>query len=402
MSMADCRDRCHTVPHQPMPRQTPPHLFTVAVMNPAVQRLGNPLMERLRRPEFQTSLIQMVKIIFATTLAWWISVNFLETSLPFLAPWTALLTIQATAYRTLSRGVQSTIASVLGIVVTFMVGNFLGVTVWSYAVAIFVGLVIARIRWIREEGITVATTAIFLLSDGFTEESRNFGERMVEIIVGVLIGILVNLLIMPPLRDRQAAGYLDSITRRMGDVLGDMGQEISSSWDTECAEEWIKEIESLESELESAWSTVRFARESRRANPRRHIHLRRQSTAPDPVDGPNWEQVLEQAKDGLSHLHTITHILRDATYDNSPWDERFREKWSAIARDAGQAISDPGVDTDSERLRMRIDDLSREMSEDEDLPSKLWPVYGSLITGLRHIVSLVDEVRAARREEILQ
>ena len=371
---------------------------------PPITRIGTlrtSFMERVRRPEFQTGMIQVIKTIFATTLAWWISVNFLNTSFPFLAPWTALLTIQATAYRTLSRGVQSTIASVLGIVVTFVVGEYLGVTVWTYALALLIGLAIARIRWIREEGITVATTAIFLLSDGFTEQSRDFGERMLEILMGILIGVVVNLLVMPPLRDRQASNYIDNITRQMGDVLEGMGTEISSSWDTERAEEWISQIETVDSELNSAWSTVRFARESRRVNPRSRIHLHKENHVPTPVDAPDWEDLLDQAKDGVSHLRSITHILHGATYADGSWDERFRTQWAAIARDTGQAITDPDMEMNSDQLREQLDNLAHAMSEDRDLPRKLWPVYGSLITALRHIVGLVDGVRAARREQVL-
>lgn len=112
--------------------------------------------------------------------------------------------------------------------------------------------------------------------------------------------------------------------------------------------------------------------------------------------------MLEQAKDGTSHLRSITHILHSATYDDSSWDERFREQWSIIARDTGRAIADPDIEVRSDQLRSRLDDLAHEMSDDDELPSKLWPMYGSLITALRHIVVLVDEVRAARREEILQ
>lgn len=365
----------------------------------AVAQLRTAMTDRLRRPEFQTAAIQGVKIIFATTLAWWFSINFLHTSFPFLAPWTALLTIQATAYRTLSRGVQSTIASVLGIVVTFLVGEYLGVNVWSYALALLIGLAISRIRWIREEGITVATTAIFLLSDGFTEQSRDFSERMVEIVVGVAIGVLVNLLVLPPLRDRQAANYIGSVTRRMGSVLSNMSAGVAVSWDTEGAEEWIREIGTLDEELSSAWSSVRFARESRRINPRGHFHLRRHSRTPPEKEAPSWEDLLTHAREAVSHLRGITYILLAATYAEGPWDDRFRDRWAAIARDAGEAISDPETDTDSRALRNRIDDLAQEMSQDEELPGKLWPTYGSLITALRHIVSLVDEVRATHRVE---
>ncbi|NMB22486.1 MAG: hypothetical protein GX983_03875, partial [Corynebacterium sp.] len=210
-----------------------------------------------------------------------------------------------------------------------------------------------------------------------------------------------NMLVLPPLRDRQAANYLDGVTRRMGEVLENMGEEISSSWDTECAEEWVKEIEAVDAELDTAWSTVRFARESRKVNPRHRILLRRRHV-PVPVESPDWEELVQEARDRLAHLRTIVDIIHGDTYEEGTWDTRFRKQWSEIARDTGRAISDPDIDIDSAQLQDRLDTLAHQMSDDEELPRKLWPIYGSLITTLRYIVSLVDEVRIARHEEILK
>jgi uncharacterized membrane protein YgaE (UPF0421/DUF939 family) len=194
------------------------------------------LRDMARNPEASTAGLQIAKCVIAATGAWWVSVTFLNTSFPFLAPWVALLTIDATAYRTLSRGVQSTVASLLGIGVAFTVGTFLGVSLWTYALALLVGLVVARVRWIRDEGVTVATMSIFILSDGFSEQQQQFGDRMLEIGVGVLVGVVVNLLVLPPMRDRQASRYVDSVNRRMGSVLENMGEEFASSWDTDRAD----------------------------------------------------------------------------------------------------------------------------------------------------------------------
>src|SRR5690625_6123424 len=96
-------------------------------------------------------------------------------------------------------------------------------------------------------------------------------------------------MIIPPLRDRQAARYIDSINRRMGAVLDEMAQEFSRSWDTDRAEEWFQEVSEIEDAVELAWRTVSFARESSRANPRRYIHsLRTAQQAPQPseIQGP--------------------------------------------------------------------------------------------------------------------
>lgn len=357
------------------------------------------LWRQVTSPEGSTAALQIAKCVIAATGAWWISVTFLDTSFPFLAPWVALLTIDATAYRTLSRGVQSTIASLLGIGVAFLVGHLLGVSVWTYALALLVGLVLARLPWIRDEGVTVATMSIFILSDGFSEQQQQFGDRMMEIAVGIVVGVVVNLLVLPPLRDRQASRYVDSVNRRMGSVLENMGEEFASSWDTDHADDWIRETDSINEELNSAWSVVRFARESRRANPRSYLDQLRRARArgqqtPDPEDA-SWEDILRRAGEGVSHLRNLARTLREASYADGEWDTRFREEWASVARDSGRAVANP--DAEVEPLSTRLENLTEQLSNDENLPTIHWPVYGTMITGLQHIVEIVDDVASSRQ-----
>ena len=353
----------------------------------------------LLTPERREQGLQVLKSVIAASAAWWLSVSFLGTEYPFLGPWVALLTIDATTYRTLSRGIQSSIASLLGMLVAFGVGDYLGVSLWTYALALTVGLLLAQLRWIRDEGITVATMSIFILSDGFSEQQQHFGDRVLEITVGIAVGVLVNLLVLPPLRDHQASRYVDSVNRRMGSVLQNMGEEFSTSWDTDRAEAWVVETESITRELNSAWSTVQFARESRRVNPRSYLARLRRSRArgdapPDPGEA-NWEEILRRTDEGISHLRNLARTLREASYATGEWDDRFRERWAEITRDAGRAVAD--VDAEVESLTDRIDGLTADLSDDHDLPTKHWPVYGALITGVRHIVEIVDDVASSRQ-----
>ncbi|NUL46134.1 hypothetical protein F7P69_13160 [Cellulosimicrobium funkei] len=349
------------------------------------------------QPAFLSAVTQTLKCVIAATVAWWFSMNILETQMPFLAPWTALLTVHATVYRSLSHGVQTSIASALGVGLSFVIGNLLGVSVWTYALALLVGMVVARIQWIRDEGIAVATTAIFLLSSGFEDQEPLLMDRMIEVGVGVAVGIAVNLLIIPPLRDRQATRYVDSINRRMGSVLEDMADEFSQSWDTDRAEAWIEQTESMEEDTRTAWEFVRFARESRRANPRLYLHrhgvrLRR------PLSGSGKEddsfEVLARVDEGVSHLRHLARTLHEATYVDGAWDDRFRAQWSAILRDCGRAIADPDADVDP--VNERLTALSESMSQDHDLPRSAWPIYGALITSVRHLAVIVDDVASSR------
>lgn len=346
-------------------------------------------------------VLQIIKMVLAATVSWWLSINFLNTEYPFLSPWVALLTIDATAYRTLTRGAQSVLASLLGILVAFTVGSFLGVSLWTYALALIVGLAIAQVRWIRDEGITVATMSIFILSDGFSEQQQAFSDRMLEIAVGVAVGVVVNLLVFPPLRDRQASRYVDSVNERMGSVLKNMGEEFADSWGTDRAQAWVEETEAISAELDSAWSTVKFARESRRANPRFYFYrLRRErgikaaEAAESQAADASWEEILRRSGEGVSRLRNLSRTMRDEGYDIGNWNDRFREEWAQLARDAGRAIADP--DAEVESLSDRLEQLARDMSGHEDLLNDHWPVYGSMITDLRYIVEIVDDVASSR------
>jgi len=163
-----------------------------------------------RSPETITAALQILKSVLAATLAWWFSTAILSSALPFLAPWVALLTVHVTVHRSLTLGLQTTVASVLGVGLSFAIGSLLGVHLWTFALALLIGLVAARIPWIRDEGVAVATTAVFVLGSGFGEQAPLLVDRILEVVLGVGIGVVVNLVVVPPLRDRQAARYAGS------------------------------------------------------------------------------------------------------------------------------------------------------------------------------------------------
>lgn len=356
--------------------------------------LARRFMDFVRGPEFTTDLIQVVKSVLAATFAWWLSGAVLDSQMAFLAPWTALLTVHATVYRSLSRGVQSTVASTIGVGISFLIGNFLGVSLWTFALALFVGLAGARLSWIRDEGVAIATTAIFVLGAGFDSQQPLLTDRILEIALGVAVGLVVNLIVIPPVRDQQAARYVDSINRQMGDVLVDMASEFSRSWDTDQAENWFSETEAMSRELNSAWQSVRFARESRRINPRVRLPLRGGRANPNPAEAEDYESILQRVDEGISHLRNLARTLREATYAEGEWDTRFRESWTEIVADAGRSIADP--DADVEPVFDRLEQLAVGLSDDQLLPKASWPLYGALITSLRHIVVIVDDVASAR------
>lgn len=338
----------------------------------------------LQSPDFQTNLIQVLKSVIAATAGWWLSVNVLGSSMPFLAPWTALLTVHATVYRSLSRGFQMTVTTGLGVVLSLLIGSFLGVSLWTFALAMLIGLAGSFLVWIRDEGIVIATTAIFILGAGFDNEAPLLVDRLLQVGLGVTIGIVVNLLLVPPLRDLQAARHVDSLVGRMGDVLIDIANETAISWQSDRHDAWIEETISIDQELRTAWQTVRFVRESQRMNPRHWFnqHVRADQNA-------DYEKTLEQLGEGIPHLRHLARTLREPTYVDDLWDDEFRMQWAAIVTDVGTFIKDPAAHVEP------IYDRLRKLSVDsfnDGLPRRKWPIYGAFITSVRQIITAVDDV----------
>src|ERR1044071_6715094 len=129
------------------------------------------LAARLRDPVAWADAAQLVKTVLAAAIAWLIAVHVFHLEQAFLAPWAALLTVHATVFGTVRRGVQQVATSIVGVLIAFAVCG---------------GMLVSR-----------------LLDTG----------------IGIAVGLLVNLAVWPPLRDRAAAHRIDKIDDRIGDLL---------------------------------------------------------------------------------------------------------------------------------------------------------------------------------------
>ncbi|ANH38051.1 hypothetical protein I601_1619 [Nocardioides dokdonensis FR1436] len=341
---------------------------------------------RLREPTVQTDLLQVVKASLATVLAWVFAARLLGLEQSFLAPWVALLTVHATVYRSVLRGGQSVVATLLGVLLAYVLVEVLGYGAPALGLGVFVGLLVARWRYLRLEGVAIATTAVFLLTIGGTQEEALLVDRLLATLVGVVSGVLVNLLVVPPLDDRAAEVQLDVIDRRLGALLRRMAAELDEGVDDDGVREWIEETRRIDAEVDRAEWLLDYSRESQWWNPRRT----RSSRAGDPDHG---SAVLVRLEEGVAQARAIARTLEESVVRADEWDARFRGPFLALLDRVGRRVGDP--DADVEGLREEIDALAHELSA-ADLPGLRWPLYGSLITSLRHIVTIADDVAAAR------
>ncbi len=237
----------------------------------------------LASPVTQTDLLQTVKAVVAAVVAWVVAEDLVGLDQSFLAPWVALLTVHATVYRTVWRGVETVLSVGAGIVLALVVVELLGISVWSLGLALLVGLALARVRFVRDEGVAIATTALIVITTGADTSGElavaAIPGRLLGTAIGVAVALLVNLLVLPPLNDKSAQQQVDDVDRRLGELLADMARQLRRPWESQDEDDWIERSRSIDGDLDQAWSLVRNSQESRSWNPRARRHPERTPTA---------------------------------------------------------------------------------------------------------------------------
>lgn len=343
---------------------------------------------RAPRPDSRTDLLQILKATLATGVAWVVAAHVLELQQAFLAPWLALLTVHATVYRTVWRGSQAVLASGLGLVVSYVAVQLLGydlVATPALVVSVLVGLLLARAFLARDEGVAVATTALFVITAGYgshqAAEEMMLSHRFLDTLVGVATGLLVNLLVAPPLDDRVVDSATTDVTRRLGQLLVRMADDLRGDVDEGVSQEWLDATRDLDDSLDRAQQHLAFTRESRWANPLRH---RSRRTA----DPDHAEAVIYRLEDGIAQARAVARIVHESVVAAEEWDPEFRRRWTDVLERVGQRVADPGRDTGG---APGLDDLVHDLSV-ADLPDRRWPLYGALITALDNVAGIADDV----------
>jgi uncharacterized membrane protein YgaE (UPF0421/DUF939 family) len=350
-------------------------VFSVRELRPLVA-------SAVRDPVRWTELIQLVKTAVAAVAAWAVAFDVLGLQQAFLAPWAALLVVHATVYRTFSRGVQQVSGAVLGVLLAWVVGHFLGLSPVSVSVLLVAGLFVGALRWFRDESTAVAATALIVLTTGATTRDLVLLDRLLDTAIGVAVGLVVNLAVWPPLRDYAAVRAIDAIDDAVGELLCDMAEELSGACDESAATRWVDRTRDLDEEIERAWALLRQARESSRLNPRRAAAGVRRSAVLDDVLRDNEQAVAETRSIARTLGHSIDNVVE--------WEPVFRTGWLRLLREAGSAILAP----DSVRVaavRADLNLLVEELST-ADLSARHWPEYGALITNLRNVVTSMSRV----------
>jgi uncharacterized membrane protein YccC len=345
------------------------------------------LRDRLRDPVTWTGVSQLLKTAMATVIAWILAAQVFGLEQAYLAPWAALLTVHATVFGTLRRGVRQAGASVLGILVAFVAGRLFGLSPVSVGAVILVGLLVGSVGGLREDSTTTAATALIVLTNGYSDNGGILGSRLLDTGVGIAVGLLVNLLVWPPLRDRSAASQIDAVAEAVGRLLGEIAARLSGDCGPADVDGWIAKTNELDRAIDRAWSVLAQARESGRLNPRRATARRMRAAR-------SFDDILGRLGQAVAETRSMARTIGHARVPTSAWDPGFRERWRDLLHRAGEAINTG----DAEAVAVVRADLSTyaEQVAVGHLREGFWPVAGAVLVNLRNILDALDVVADAQ------
>ncbi len=345
---------------------------------------------RLRSPLTWAGLTQLGKTALAAVVAWVLAVNVFHLTQAFMAPWAALLTVHATVFGTLRRGLQQAGASVLGVLIAYAAWRLFGLDSISLGAAVLAGLVVGSMPGIRSET-TTAATALLVLTTGYIDRSGMLAARLADTGIGIMAGLLVNLLVWPPLRDRSAANQIDVIDDRVGELLVEIAAQLERGVSADDVEGWIARTDELDNDIERAWTVIGEARESGRLNPRRSVPQRMQAAE-------GMVPIVGRLAQAVAETRSMARTIRIARIPPDEWDRGFREPWLDLLHRSGAAV----VSADTEGVRAALAELNTLANRlgPEELHDDLWPVYGALLINLRNVLDALDAVAEAQPVQI--
>ncbi|WP_181383361.1 aromatic acid exporter family protein [Streptomyces sp. NWU339] len=270
--------------------------------------MGRSARSALRRPgPERDTMVQSLKAAGAAIAAWALTGWWLEAPMALLAPWTAIVLVASTVYRSVHSGVQQFAVIVVG---TLWASAALAVagnsTLGAMALTLPPLVLIGNYRRLGSQGIYGATTALFVITYG-ASAAGDVGHRLLETLIGAVVGIAVNAFVLPPVHLRSVRENLHGLVHHSGELLASVAEGLREEDGLSDAAQWHDRARRLGGTVQALADARRWTSESYRFNPGRR--MRRNGPALPPAEADvAWERI-------SGHLVAITRTLDGAAGD---------------------------------------------------------------------------------------
>ncbi|WP_438363996.1 FUSC family protein [Streptomyces viridosporus] len=256
-------------------------------------------------------LVQSLKAAAAALLAWLVAQVWLGDPMALMAPWVALVLVQATVYSSLVQAARQFAAICIGALVASGAQAVTDDTTGALAVSVPVLMLLSNWPRFGDQGIYAATTAVFTIASG-TVSAVAVGHRLGQAALGALIGVAVNALVLPPIHLRDVRENLAALAREAGDVLRDVAEDLrGGEWDAQTAADRLGASIRLQHRVEALRSARGWSKESLRLTSGALRALHRAPTAALPPEDED-----ERFGRVTGHVTALTRTLAVAADEN--------------------------------------------------------------------------------------
>ncbi|MFC7892066.1 aromatic acid exporter family protein [Streptomyces sp. NPDC057381] len=256
-------------------------------------------------------VVQSLKAAGAALIAWTVSGVWLDDPMALMAPWVALVLVQATVYSSVRQAGQQFTAICAGALVASGAQALTDDNTGALALSLPVLMLISNWSRFGGQGIYTATTAVFVLASGTAVSASAVGHRVGQAALGAVIGVAVNAFVLPPIHLRDVRENLAGLAREAGDVLHTVAADLpESEWDAQTAAGWSNDAARLQRRLAALESARSWSRESLRLTSRPLRALHRPPTAvPPEEEDRRWSRV-------TGNITALTRTLAVAADEN--------------------------------------------------------------------------------------
>ncbi|MFF0738893.1 aromatic acid exporter family protein [Streptomyces sp. NPDC004111] len=293
------------------------------------------------------------KSTLAATLAWWVAHDLIGATSPAFAPFSAVLIMNATVYRSVWQALRYTVAVATGVAVQATLGFLIGPEMFVFPLVAVIALAIGQWPALGEQRAQVATAAFFAFStysaaSATGDQAAQLAQIVLLVLIGCGLGLAVNLCIAPPLRYRGAEQGIQVLGGEVEALLDDMAKGLREQDVTaDRTQVWITAGERAQRSVSQARVGLTTAEDSLPFNPRRLLPAHRGY-----LTFTRYRQVIVSMERAVYQLASLNRSLNqwqetENNYSYAPFLTAYAD-FLASLRDAAHVLSVLNTDTLSE------------------------------------------------------
>lgn len=224
------------------------------------------------RTTARSPLLQVLKTSVAAIASWLLATLILGQPAPIFAAIAALLVVQPSVNQSLAKGIERSIGVVLGVVIAYVAGRFLGDSTPVVLSIIVVSLLVAwLLRLTPGSSNQIPISAMLVLAIG--SQTADYAlDRIIETVIGAVVGLVVNALIVPPVLVAPARLAVGRLATAVASSLDRLADALTSELDAAALASLMSDARALRPLQSTAAEALDRAQDSLTLNPRGGRH----------------------------------------------------------------------------------------------------------------------------------